>query len=49
MNQTDFEKQLRADGFTEVEFQKLAPVPAKGGTGTFSAANFRTRAAKPVD
>jgi quercetin dioxygenase-like cupin family protein len=30
MNQTDFEKQLRADGFTEVEFQELAPRPGKG-------------------
>jgi len=30
MNQSDFEKQLRADGFTEVEFQKLAPRPGKG-------------------
>jgi hypothetical protein len=30
MNENDFEKQLREDGFTEVEFQKLAPRPGKG-------------------
>jgi|KBSMisStaDraftv2_1062788.scaffolds.fasta_scaffold572430_2 quercetin dioxygenase-like cupin family protein len=30
MNENDFEKQLRKDGFTEVEFQKLAPRPGRG-------------------
>ena len=30
MNENDFEKQLREDGFTEVEFQKLASRPGKG-------------------
>ena len=30
MNQSDFEKKLREDGFTEVEFQQLAPRPGKG-------------------
>jgi hypothetical protein len=36
MNENDFEKQLRKDGFTEVEFQKLAPRPGRGGTDTIS-------------
>lgn len=30
MNQRDFEKQLKADGFQEIEFQELAPRPGKG-------------------
>ena len=30
MNENDFERQLREDGFTEVESQKLAPRPGKG-------------------
>ena len=30
MNQTDFEKELREDGFTEIELQQLAPRPGKG-------------------
>mgnify|MGYP000697486883 CR=1 FL=1 len=30
MNQGDFEKQLKEDGFTEVEFQQLVPRPGKG-------------------
>lgn len=30
MNENDFEAQLRKDGFSEVEFQKLAPRPGKG-------------------
>ena len=30
MNENDFEAQLRADGYTEVEAQKLAPRPGKG-------------------
>jgi quercetin dioxygenase-like cupin family protein len=30
MNEHDFEKQLRADGFTEIEHQKLDPRPGKG-------------------
>ena len=30
MNESDFEAQLRADGYTEIEAQKLAPRPGKG-------------------
>ena len=30
MNENDFEAQLRADGYTEIEAQKLAPRPGKG-------------------
>lgn len=30
MNQDDFARQLKADGFTEVELQELAPRPGKG-------------------
>jgi len=30
MNEQDFEKQLKADGFTEIEHQKLDPRPGKG-------------------
>jgi len=30
MNERDFEKQLRADGFDEIEHQDLAPRPGKG-------------------
>ena len=31
MNENDFEKQLRADGFEEIEHQNLEPRPGKGG------------------
>ena len=30
MNQSDFEQQLKADRFTEIELQTLAPRPGKG-------------------
>ena len=30
MNQSDFEKQLKDDGFQEIEFQEPAPRPGKG-------------------
>ena len=30
MNENDFETQLRADGYQEVELQELAPRPGKG-------------------
>ena len=30
MNRSDFEQQLKADGFTEIELQTLAPRPGKG-------------------
>jgi hypothetical protein len=30
MKESDFEAQLRADGYTEIEAQKLAPRPGKG-------------------
>ena len=30
MNEHDFEKQLRANGFDEIEYQKLDPRPGKG-------------------
>jgi quercetin dioxygenase-like cupin family protein len=30
MNEHDFEQQLKADGFTEIELQKLDPRPGKG-------------------
>ncbi len=30
MQQSDFEQQLKTDGFTEVELQTLAPRPGKG-------------------
>lgn len=30
MNEQDFEAQLKADGFAEIEFQNLAPRPGKG-------------------
>ena len=30
MNENDFEAQLRAGGYTEIEAQKLAPRPGKG-------------------
>jgi quercetin dioxygenase-like cupin family protein len=30
MNEHDFEKQLKADGFNEIEHQKLDPRPGKG-------------------
>jgi quercetin dioxygenase-like cupin family protein len=30
MNRSDFEQQLKADGFTEIELQALAPRPGKG-------------------
>ena len=30
MNENDFEAQLRDDGYTEIETQKLAPRPGKG-------------------
>jgi hypothetical protein len=30
MNEQDFEKQLKADGFDEIERQELEPRPAKG-------------------
>jgi len=30
MNEQDFEKQLRADGFDEIEHQDLEPRPGKG-------------------
>ncbi len=30
MNASDFEAQLRADGYTEIELQDLAPRPGKG-------------------
>ena len=30
MNENDFELQLRADGYTEIESQDLAPRPGKG-------------------
>ena len=30
MNESDFEVQLRADGYTEIESQDLAPRPGKG-------------------
>src|SRR5206468_9767776 len=30
MNQSDFEQQLKTQGFTEVELQTLAPRPGKG-------------------
>jgi hypothetical protein len=30
LNEQDFERQLKADGFTEIERQKLDPRPGKG-------------------
>jgi quercetin dioxygenase-like cupin family protein len=33
MNQIDFEAKLKADGYTEIETQDLAPRPAKGEHG----------------
>jgi quercetin dioxygenase-like cupin family protein len=30
MNESDFETQLKADGYTEIETQTLAPRPGKG-------------------
>jgi hypothetical protein len=36
MNEQDFERQLKADGFTEIEHQKLDPVPARVATGISS-------------
>ncbi|GAC1425492.1 MAG: hypothetical protein NVSMB62_22620 [Acidobacteriaceae bacterium] len=33
MNEIDFEAKLRADGYTEIETQTLAPRPAKGEHG----------------
>ena len=33
MNEIDFEAKLRADGYTEIETQKLEPRPAKGQHG----------------
>jgi hypothetical protein len=33
MKQTDFEAQLKADGYTEIETQSLEPRPAKGPHG----------------
>jgi len=30
MNEHDFERQLRSDGFTEIEYQTLEPRPGKG-------------------
>jgi quercetin dioxygenase-like cupin family protein len=33
MNQIDFEANLKADGYTEIETQDLAPRPAKGEHG----------------
>ncbi|MFT4116150.1 hypothetical protein [Bradyrhizobium sp.] len=30
MNERDFEQQLKADGFQEIEYQKLDPRPGKG-------------------
>ena len=36
MNRSGFEQQLKADGFTEVELQTLAPRKERGGIGTSS-------------
>jgi quercetin dioxygenase-like cupin family protein len=33
MNEIDFEAELRADGYTEIETQSLEPRPAKGQHG----------------
>ena len=30
MNESEFETQLRADGYQEIELQELAPRPGKG-------------------
>jgi hypothetical protein len=35
MNESEFEAQLRADGYQEIELQELTLGPGKAGTGIF--------------